>query len=498
MYERLRTPRYWIFQACLAACWIGVWHLGRVLEHTGHASLWFPPAALTFALFLAEHELAIPAVLAGSLVTTFQSAALRGDPRSALEVLLSGLAFAAAHIVAYGFAALVYDRASRGERLGSPRSVAAFLAVATFSSLLAAVGGLAALMVTGESVPGGLTGNLVPWWIGDLVAVVTLAPLLLAGVDRFALALRLPSTGWAASLRRLGPVGVPLGGFLLKLAVSLAVVAVFGMLAARGDLGVPVALVVYVVIVPLMWVSHTEGGLRTVVAVAVLATAVVAVTRMLGLVEQAFNYQAAMIAIAGTGLYNLAVPRLYADNRRLLTLLTFDRLTGARTRQAFLEAAEDMLSRHRRDDTRFVLVMFDVDHFKSINDTFGHAAGDTALSRVGEVCRSELRGVDLFGRLGGEEFAVLVPFTGDEPPLGVGERLRHAIARTSWMSPLDRATVTASFGVILVAPDEPLARALDRADRALYEAKRGGRDQVRVADESSPAAAVNAPVGLLS
>ncbi len=480
MFDRLKSFRFWFLQLGLTACWIGSWHVGRMLEHTTHASLWFPPAALTFAMFAIEGALAFPAVLVAAIVTTFQSAAIHGDTRAAGAILVSGISFGLAHSLAYGTGAWLFDRLDRADRLGTPRSVVGFLLVATLSSLLAATTGFEAVAVTGEAIPGGLAENLVAWWIGDLAAVVTLVPVLLTVVDWGNRIAGLPAAGWAARLRRLGLSDVPFGGFMLRLAISVGLVVGFGALAAVGSLGIPVALAVYVLIVPLMWIAHTDGGLRTMVAVAVLAFAVVTTTSLLGLTEQAFNYQAAMVAIAATGLFNVAVPRLYADNRRLRNRLTYDQLTGARTRTAFHEAAEEALVGRGRRRTPSSLIVLDVDHFKRINDTFGHAAGDAVLEGLGRLFRGTLRGSDLFGRLGGEEFAVFVPDAGRKLAVEIAERLRTALADVQWPAGVADAGISASFGVAEVAQDETLASALTRADRALYRAKAEGRDQVCV------------------
>ena len=480
MIRHADPVRFWLLQLGLAISWIVVWHLGRVLEHTDHASLWFPAAALTFALYLTVGPWATVPVLAGSVVVTFQSAVLHGYERSTTDLLVSGLAFGISHALAYGAGAWLFARFRGRDRLGTPGSVILFLLVTTVASLLAAVTGLLSLQTTGIPVPGGLGAHFVPWWIGDLVALVSLVPLFLAGADRAARWLGLPSSGWLESLDRLGPGDMPLGGFLTKLVSSVVLAAGLAVLAAGSRLGMPVALVAYVLIIPLMWIAHTEGGLRTVVAVAVLATTVVAVTRWFGLTEQVFDYQAAMITIAGVGLFNLTVPRLFADNERLRHLVNFDRLTGARSRAVFMETAEEIVDRRRGSDTTISLVFFDIDHFKSVNDTAGHAAGDAVLARIGEVCRDEIRSIDLFGRLGGEEFAILLPRTQLSAAGGLAERLRTALEAAEWSPVLAGRSVTASLGVVEVREGEPFRQALDRADAALYRAKAAGRNCVRL------------------
>jgi diguanylate cyclase (GGDEF)-like protein len=478
MRSEAASAPFWLLQLGVVLAWIGIWDLGRILEQTASVSLWFPPAALSFAAFLAVGWWALVPVMTGALVTTFHSAAIHGDPRGLSALVVSGLAFGGAHALAYGLGAELFERGYGDSRIGTPRGVVGFLLASTLAALLAAVGGLSSLAATGTP-QAGLSANLVAWWIGDLVSVVTLAPLFLLAIDAARQKLGLASSGWREGLERLAPANAPLGPFVLKLGASLALALALSALAGVSSLKVPVALVVYALIVPLMWIAHTEGAVRTIVAVAALAAAVVVATRLFGSTEQAFNYQAAMIAIAGTGLFNLTVPRLYADNRRLRGLVTFDQLTGARTRPAFFEAAAGELERARRYGAPLAVVAFDLDHFKSVNDTLGHGAGDRVLGALGDTCRAELRGVDVFGRLGGEEFAVLLPAADLAAARLIAERLRAALEQTDWSERVGTRRVTASFGVTCVdTADASIGPALDRADRALYEAKRSGRNRV--------------------
>jgi diguanylate cyclase (GGDEF)-like protein len=451
-----------------------------MLEQTTHASLWFPAAGLSFAAFLAFGPRAAVAIVVGCIVTTFESAALHADPRGTAALWASGVAFGAVHALAYGLGAGLFSRLYGNARLSTPGSVVGFLLVSTLTTLLAALGGLGSLAATGAAGTG-LAANFMPWWIGDLVGVVTLGPAFLVAADGASRGFGLPSSGWWEGFERLGS-DAPHGGFYLKLGASVALALALGALGATPELKVPVAFVVYALTIPLMWIAHTEGAFRTVLAVAGLATAVAVATRLFGTTEQAFHYQAAMIALAGTGLFNVAVPTLYSDNRRLRSLVSFDQLTGARSRPVFLEAAELEFQRARRNRTVLAVVAFDIDAFKSINDSLGHAAGDRVLATVGETCRAELRAVDVFGRLGGEEFAVLLPAADLEAARLFAERLRGAFEDVEWGAVVGARRVTASFGVAAVRDADPsFAPALERADRALYEAKRAGRNCVRAA-----------------
>jgi diguanylate cyclase (GGDEF)-like protein len=175
---------------------------------------------------------------------------------------------------------------------------------------------------------------------------------------------------------------------------------------------------------------------------------------------------------------------LERSNAELERLATTDELTGVRNRRRFLEIAEHELRAARRYDRTMSLIMFDLDHFKRINDRYGHQCGDTVLASAAETAGAGLRETDCLARYGGEEFAVLLPESARAEAEAVAERMRAALARLTveWCG--QELTVTASFGATsLLASDRDVDQLLERADRALYEAKGAGRDRVVYLDE---------------
>lgn len=166
---------------------------------------------------------------------------------------------------------------------------------------------------------------------------------------------------------------------------------------------------------------------------------------------------------------------------KLLHLATTDELTGLHNRRYFLQLAEQNLNRSRRYKEPFTLLMCDIDFFKHINDTFGHATGDMVLQRVSQTIKDSLRDSDIAGRIGGEEFAiVLVQTPIDTNGYEVAERLRLAIESTVIV--LDdgqEVPLTISIGAVEpIYPHDTLPTLLQRADQLLYKAKRNGRNQV--------------------
>ena len=178
---------------------------------------------------------------------------------------------------------------------------------------------------------------------------------------------------------------------------------------------------------------------------------------------------------------HLALQKAHLDlkiaNAELTRLAATDFLTGVLNRRRFMELGEAEVARVRRSGRCFGTVMIDVDHFKTVNDTYGHDVGDTVLRTLAEACVDRLRNVDIVGRMGGEEFALILPETDPQGAKLTVERLREYLGELA--VPVDSGTlkVTVSAGVTTVQdPNDSIEAALKRADEALYEAKGRGRN----------------------
>lgn len=171
---------------------------------------------------------------------------------------------------------------------------------------------------------------------------------------------------------------------------------------------------------------------------------------------------------------------LNAANQKLQQLASTDFLTGIANRRQFYELGERKLKRLGRDGRSAALIAFDLDHFKAINDTFGHEAGDEVLQRIILPVENTIRPGDLFGRTGGEEFLILLPGENEDTAAAIAERVRAQIGETSILYGAHTLEVTASFGVVEWNLSENLDRLIRRADSALYRAKEEGRNRVAV------------------
>lgn len=171
--------------------------------------------------------------------------------------------------------------------------------------------------------------------------------------------------------------------------------------------------------------------------------------------------------------------RTRTQRDQLQLLATHDPLTGARNRRAMNEELKIAMASHRRHSDSYGLLVMDLDHFKQINDRFGHPAGDEVIREVARRASESLRKRDLVGRIGGEEFAVIFPQADLETAAMVCERLRLGIAHSPVVHGDAIIPFTASVGVADFQPGDDLDHLMARADAALYEAKTGGRNQVR-------------------
>jgi diguanylate cyclase (GGDEF)-like protein/PAS domain S-box-containing protein len=171
--------------------------------------------------------------------------------------------------------------------------------------------------------------------------------------------------------------------------------------------------------------------------------------------------------------------RLVEVNSRLEQLAALDGLTGLKNRRAFEARLVEEVARARRYDHPLSLVLLDIDHFKSYNDTFGHPKGDDVLRNVGRLLLRAMRDTDFAARYGGEEFAIILPNTDHERAHQVAERLRVAIEAATW----DDRAITASVGAASFAREINTAETLlECADRALYRSKEAGRNRVTMAE----------------
>jgi len=171
---------------------------------------------------------------------------------------------------------------------------------------------------------------------------------------------------------------------------------------------------------------------------------------------------------------------LEKKNTQLEHMVRTDMLTGLYNRMRFTEFVEMETARVKRTGENSSLIFMDLDHFKNVNDNYGHPSGDTVLKWIAGVIKGQLRSTDILARFGGEEFAILLPDTSVEGACKVAEKVRTAIENCSFPGKMENLKMTASFGVAPLNTDEvnSFQTAYKKADAALYRAKKGGRNRI--------------------
>jgi diguanylate cyclase (GGDEF)-like protein len=184
---------------------------------------------------------------------------------------------------------------------------------------------------------------------------------------------------------------------------------------------------------------------------------------------------------------------LYHNNRSsevLRRLATTDPLTGAYNRRHFMELMAREQRRADRYATVYSILMIDIDHFKRVNDTYGHQVGDQAIQAMAEACRKTTRPTDVVARYGGEEFVIALTHTELDRAVKVAERLRQAVAQISLGTDHGVLSFSASIGVSTYVDTSNIEQLIARADQALYKAKHAGRNRVCIEEPLAMSAAV--------
>lgn len=271
--------------------------------------------------------------------------------------------------------------------------------------------------------------------------------------------------------------------YLLICAAVAGAVLMFDLSQALGVAGgVP-----YVLLVLLGLVAERH---RVVLALATSATVLTFMGFVLSAPSSQFDIVLTNRALALLAIWSVAgaVSLVLVQRKRLQRLINRDPLTGVFNRKFLFETLQREINIWRREGGPLSLMMLDLDHFKEINDRYGHPAGDRVLHAVAALCENTVRISDLVCRFGGEEFAIVLPDTDRKAAFEVAERLRAAVAQARFALGDDQVGITVSIGIAQMHTTLADAAALlGEADKSLYESKRRGRNRVHVA--AGPAAA---------
>lgn len=474
----------------MAGAWVGATF---TITDSGIAVLWPANAVLLSAFLLLPRSqwwlLAVVAFCAELIVSSATFPVWSAAGFGVVNVSESMLA--AFLILRWSGTPFAFDRINNAARF--------LLFGPVLASAAAAVPG-ALIYVALQQDAGAFLSHWRLWWFGDALGLLLLTPLLI-GVIRYVQNWP-PAISWRklAEFMLLGAVLVVIAPFLLVQAddsyfefyLTPLMMLPFGVWAAVR-LGVSgavlmVALIAMLAVNSLMGGQHPYGVSSPQYAVWVtqeLLVIVAVVSVGLGVLLTEIRQQNALLEKRikeRTESLQQANEALNAANDRLQQLASLDFLTGITNRRYFYENAERILQRSRREQIPISVIMFDLDHFKRINDEYGHEAGDVVLRSITSPVVNILRPLDLFSRTGGEEFLVLLSGVQREEAIVIAERIRQAVAAAVIDIGPDNIKVTTSVGVAQWDGSESLHKLISRVDAAMYEAKSTGKNRVNAAD----------------
>lgn len=461
----------------LLIVWLLVWEAGWLVEYTHHASVWFPVAGFTFAALLVMGPGALPALMAGCVLITLQTAHHYQIPLSNIEIVKAGVLFGVAHITPYALGVVALRIIARRGTWDITGLIVAFLVIAAVTALMATALVLSSLVVSNMMSPDEIEHTWLPFWVGDMAGVMVIAPLfigllgLLFGKEPF---------------KPLGlhgfPYQPPSPHFVYKLGL-IGVLLATSMLLAKITHSPNSAFAIFFLVIPHMWIACSESPLMNALSVAFSSFLVAFLVHMFGLMDFVLVYQFAISVIAANTLFGLAVPTLLAHNVQLRTAAFTDSLTQVASRERMEQRATLEIARCGLEGHALALIVFDIDHFKDVNDRLGHAMGDRALQQLCQVAQQSLRPTDFLGRFGGDEFVAVLPYANLLHARQIAMRI---VQQLNEVRLAEGIPLTASFGVAEWLPSERYEQLFMRADKALYEAKLGGRNRVVAADPAAP------------
>lgn len=495
----------------LLATALGYFLAGRFALHfttmpEGTAILWLPNAVLLAALLIARPR-DVPALAVAGLLAEL---AADWPAFTLVEALLFGLVNLCEVLLAWA----LLRRWGFDGRFTSLVDVSRFmLAGPLLGGLLGATLGAAVY----TQFRGGETSYLQflrLWWFGDAIGLMVATPLLLSlalgpppgprphapkALDALLLALAALALAAVVAAR-----GASLGGMtvspvlLLPFAIAVAarlslrwVTATTTLMALAVAVATTLGRGPFALEAPRVAVMHAQEFLLVLCLMTLGLAALLAQLRGHHAAARAANERLAELNRTLEARVQERTARLDALNADLQRLATIDALTGLLNRRVFFERALPAFSRSRRQHDALAVLMIDVDHFKALNDTHGHQAGDAVLCQVARALAAPLRAEDLIARYGGEEFVVLASDADAPAAQALAQRLCDAVAALP--PPGDGSAgpgaITVSIGVAALTPaDDTLAQLIKRADDALFEAKRTGRNRVQLAPDGGLAA----------
>tara|TARA_R110000744_G_scaffold167755_2_gene285280 strand:+ start:11904 stop:13349 length:1446 start_codon:yes stop_codon:yes gene_type:complete len=454
--------------------WLGVWALAQLMEYTAHASVWFPASGLTYAALLVIGSSAVLPLLLSAVFVTIITCFQYSLPLDLSQMIQAGLLFGCAHIIPYWLSAQLFLWIVRLDRLSTPGLIIVYIINTGIAALLTTSLVIYSLIISNVMQPDEFNQTWLAFWIGDYAGVLILSPLFAALIARKSAYSRFDLTKYLSPNQTCASELYPSKLMLVTLLV------VFTMVLNKYTQQQESAFVIFLLVLPHMWIACTESALFNMLSLTYSCMLIALFSNILALNEFVLIYQFAIIIVTANALFGIAVPALMADNAKLQEIITIDALTQAASRQHFMQQAERAVNRSLRDNNPLALIMFDMDNFKKINDTYGHSAGDLALQNVCRLAKLSLRPTDLLGRFGGDEFVALLPESTIEDAHRIAERILFNL-NLAEVAP--GQPIQCSFGIAELKTGQNFTELFNLADTALYKAKVQGRNTIVYAEQ---------------
>ena len=431
--------------------------VGSLSRPTGFLAAFWPANAVLAGLLLRNELLGRVTVLLAAAAGYMAAAAVVGD-----ELWTAALMTLANIVSAATVAALLATNSDDDCSLSRPQDVLSLLVVGGVGSAIGAILGAAALM---QMLPSNYFDSWSAWFAAELVNYLALMPVVLS---------------WP-----MGRIQFEVARSQLAPAAALAVAMVLGLV-------VPHPIAIAFPVPALIWCALSLPMGATAIMVMIYSG-----LAMLGIKLGLFGFgldsdlagssiTAIHLGIALIALGPVVVASANVERRRQMEQLTrlarYDALTGALTRRAFEEEGQALLQAVVAEQATVAVLLVDADHFKQVNDNHGHMAGDRVLIAIAAAIRASIRQGDVFGRIGGEEFALVLPRITRQEAAGVADRMREAVDNLVIVLDSNHIQhVTVSVGVAFASAGPPgILEMVSLADRAMYDAKRAGRNRIEI------------------
>lgn len=453
----------------LAIIWTLLWEMAKIGGLKANASLWYPPSALTLAILFFGERKHLFLAFVGPTCHIFGLNSFAHDGNSLGNIILFYVTPPLAHVIGYYIGANIL-RKSNDETMTLSFIARYFCATITGALIAALLGSVSLKYRIG--IPWNEFGELlIRWWAGDFVGAITLTPLLVILLNSLSLVSR--NTKGNPFTFKSNIKAVLNRQFIVFFSIVLFLYFALLVLKTTFWTYVPYSLPILVASASIFFIRDETGIEQTSVVIALFGFVSAITASLANKLEFLIEFDFFLPVFVFAAFSALVIKNLRFQNISLEKRANHDALTGLLNRGGFqtqLHALTQNLGRRR-----LCYAIFDLDHFKDINDQFGHPAGDEALQKVACVLKSILGNNDNIGRIGGEEFAVIIPGLSLDDARQLVNNVLIGISRIGDLP----CQLTASAGLIQVEEGESESSIFQRADLLLYDAKASGRNCAR-------------------